>query len=406
MSKLNDNLKSKINKLPEKKKRRVPLWQGPKEDGITVSLLSRFLVCRERFRLKVIEGLGPKDQWNHKIGYGNMWHLCEETYAKFSSKATIDLQVAINRDLEKYAKDQCKKYPMSQTDIIHWYNVCLIQFPEYIKYWREHPDNEKRTPLLQEKVFNIPYTLPSGDVVRLRGKFDSVDLIEGEGVYLQENKTKGQINQNSIRNQLSFDLQTMFYLIALQEWHPTASMLLDSGVSEETVNFLNKARGSGKHEIAGVRYNVVRRPLSGGKGTIRQTKNETKEQYYDRLRDYIREEPEHYFMRWKSLVSRKDIENFKLKFLDPILTQLVHWYTWISSEHGINHPWDNDVSIEYPWDGPETISHSHSIHWQMPYGVFNPLSGGGTTEYDGYLENGSELGLEPIETLYPELEEN
>ena len=52
-------------KLPQSKKRNTPLWKGPTEDGITQSLLSRFLVCRERFRLKVIEGLAPEDRFSH-----------------------------------------------------------------------------------------------------------------------------------------------------------------------------------------------------------------------------------------------------------------------------------------------------------------------------------------------------
>ncbi len=35
---------------------REPVWKGPEVDGVTQSLLSRYLTCKERFRLLVIEG--------------------------------------------------------------------------------------------------------------------------------------------------------------------------------------------------------------------------------------------------------------------------------------------------------------------------------------------------------------
>ena len=57
------------------------IWDGPEEDGITQSLLSRFLVCRERFRILVVDGLKPVDQFSSRIEYGQMWHLCEENLA-------------------------------------------------------------------------------------------------------------------------------------------------------------------------------------------------------------------------------------------------------------------------------------------------------------------------------------
>jgi hypothetical protein len=55
-----------------------PLWSGPDGEGpnggITFSLLSRFLVCRERFRLHALEGWRTQDGFNHRLEYGNMWH--------------------------------------------------------------------------------------------------------------------------------------------------------------------------------------------------------------------------------------------------------------------------------------------------------------------------------------------
>src|SRR5688572_23342153 len=99
-----------------KKGRGSPLWKGPESDdpngGITFSALSRFLCCRERFRLVMIEGLRPADGFNHKIEYGQMWHACEEAHAAAGTKSySGPLPMGALRD---YAQDLCKQYPMSQ----------------------------------------------------------------------------------------------------------------------------------------------------------------------------------------------------------------------------------------------------------------------------------------------------
>lgn len=205
-----------ISTTPRRHDNDYPLWQGPCAEGplggITQSMLVRFLSCRERFRLKYILGLEPHDRWNHRLGYGNMWHVCEEALA-----AGKDYQSG----LQAHGVAMMERYPFHREEIEKWWNVCIVQFPEYVKYWSEHPDVKNRTPLMQEQVFDVPYILPSGRVVRLRGKWDSVDLISDPeqpcGIYLQENKTKGDIDKIRVERQLHFNLQTIVYIIALQK---------------------------------------------------------------------------------------------------------------------------------------------------------------------------------------------
>ena len=55
-----------------------PAWKGPVEDGITFSLLSRWVVCRERFRLQAIEGLKEDEGFVAPIEFGSLWHEAEE----------------------------------------------------------------------------------------------------------------------------------------------------------------------------------------------------------------------------------------------------------------------------------------------------------------------------------------
>ena len=219
---------------------------------------------------------------------------------------------------------------------------------------------------------------------------DSVDLIgkRNGGIYLQENKSKGDIYEEQLKRQLRFDLQTMLYLVALHEYQYPTEKLLKEGQEAEGPEEFND------HKILGVRYNVIRRPLSGGKGSIRRhqpsksnPQGESKADFYARVAQYIKDEPEFFFMRWKVEISDADIDKFKREFLNPVLEQLCDWYEWIVS-----------VPKENLWDHPEGI---HSRH---PYGVYNVLDEGGSSDFDEYMDNGSMIGLRQVESLFGELQ--
>jgi len=351
-------------------------------------MLTRFLTCRERFRVHYIEGIKPVERFNHRTDYGTMWHLCEEALARGSNKNNHRDQWA---DLTEYCLMLQRKFPLDRENIEHWYNVCRVQFPIYVEHWSKHDDVKKRTPLMQEQVFDVPYKLPSGRTVRLRGKFDSVDIIDG-GVWLQENKTKGDVDVQQIQRQLTFDLQTMMYLTAL--------------------NMMDKSKWLGsidsRHITKGVRYNVVRRPLSGGKGTIvrhKPTKSnpqgESWEDYYKRVEQVIRENPDHFFARWKTEIMPGDIQRFRKECLDPILEQLCDWYSWVSlSSKGDNHgPFSPNDGCENDKDEPVRSS----IHWRHPFGAVNTIDEYGASDVDEYINSRSMTGLRRVNTLFEEL---
>lgn len=353
------------------KQRTEPFWKGPCSDdpqgGITQSLLNEFLICPERFRIKTILGLTPPDQFNHALEYGHMWHLCEEYHAANKS---------YREKLDEYKDGLLQRYPYSQEEVLKFYNACLRQFPQYVKYWKKHKDEAKREPIAQEVSFRVPYL--TGDTltpVYLRGKWDQIDVISGK-IWLKENKTKGQIKEQLIERQLTFDLQTMLYLVAIKNY--------------------KKELGVQGLKIGGVRYNVVRRPFSGGKGDIRQGKpsksnpdGESTKDYFDRLEQYFIEEPEYWFMRWEVGISDQDIEKFEETFLRPALNNLVGWYYKIA----------------------ECMSRDQSPfgnvpgHYRMPFGIYNSLSERGFTDMDSFLETGLEVGLTKGASLFPELEE-
>ena len=377
---VSNDLVSKLKGARTVKKRTEPLWKGPcntgEMGGITFSMLSRFLVCRERFRIAYVEGIKPAPRFNHRIEYGHMWHLCEETYL---SEQHSELWSEVLAD---YCKGLCEKYRTDQEQIKHWYQVCRTQFPLYLKYWAKHPDMVKSENLLREKTFSVSYTLPSGRVVILRGKLDSVDRVTGKGsntgIWLFEHKTKGDINADLVQRQLTFDLQTMLYMVALNQH-----------CESDDCTF---ATDNACSLIRGVRYNVVRRPLSGGKGTIvrhkptgKNPRGESPEEFYARLGTIIKEDAPNFFMRWNVVIAPGDVKRFRERCLDPILEQLCHW-----------------------WDVQTTGISPHLPHWaanwQHPFGCYNILDEGGASDLDSYIASGDMIGLQRVENLFEELQ--
>lgn len=366
-------------KLNHPKKRTSPLWAGPcgegANGGVTQSLLSRYLACPERFRILVVEGLKAADSFSPALEYGNMWHVCEEHFAFGKGRVWAN-------HLTTYCKELCKKYPLQQEQVNHWYQLCLEQFPLYIEHWQHHPDVQQRTPLMQEQEFDVPYTLPSGRVVRMRGKWDSVDLIgkgKEAGVYIQENKTKSQVDEGKLRRQLRRDLQSMFYVIAYGTWQ----QLDDYGVPirfPEAVNAL----------IRGVRYNVIRR--SAHKSVESMVKKIEEDRGNGRVGEW--------FAWWKVEISQRDVERFKVECLHPILENLCDDYEWWA-----------DVCTNGKTDGYDVWSHDTRAdafnhkrrQFLFPYGVYAPVAEGGFGETDEYIETGSTVGLQRCENLFPEL---
>lgn len=413
-----------------------PLWTGPCGEGlnggVTQGMIAQFLGCRERFRVRYIEGLRPTERWNHRTGYGDMWHVCEEALAR-GWKDGANLQI-----LTEYAKDMCRLHPLDQQQIEHWYRVCKVQFPIYVKHWSQHPDVANRTPLLQEQEFDVPYRLPSMRVVRLRGKWDSVDLVEGgemNGVVLQENKSKGDIDEEGLRRQLGsgFDLQTMLYLTAMVVGDALARM-----ENPAVDNFVGKRGAS--NLIAGVRYNVIRRPLAGGRGTIVQGKGtkgskcpkckgvgdaaacvkckgagriggkppESDAAFYDRLRCVIDGSgedapgPSWFFYRWNVPIINSDIQRFRRECLDPILEDMADWYEWMKY-CSKQCPTDEGWSIYDAEHRKAAMPHHCSRHFRYPYGTYSVVAEGGIADIDHYLDGGGSVGLHRAEKVFPEL---
>lgn len=337
----------------------IPLWKGPEVDGVTSSLLTKFLTCRERFRQLVVYGRKSAEVgFNHRLEYGNLWHLAEETHAT-------------NGDWEEALDKQCalyfSQYPLERADAYKWTQICKMQYKVYLDHRAKFvPKNHKL--LEAEQPFDFVYTLPSGDKVLLRGKRDALFTDQYKALWLQENKTKGDVDQLAIQRDLQFDLQTMLYCTVASMQYP-----------KQAKNGIN------------VMYNVVKRPLSGGVGTIRQRKpsksnpaGETDQEYLNRLREVLEELADEHFLRFDVTITPNDLRKFITILLDPILQSLCDWWKWVVADP--EHPYRK----------------GNTLHWRTPYLVNSVFEG----YYDGlsmYLDKQIQTNTQQVKNLYPEL---
>jgi hypothetical protein len=146
-----------------------------------------------------------------------------------------------------------------------------------------------------------------------------------------------------------------------------------------------------EYPIAGVRYNVVKRP-----GQY-QGKKETAAEFQARLAEIIKENPGEFFMRWKVDITAGDVKRFCEECLNPILEQLCSWWEWIGYSKNM------EVDVFEPAKEGLAQDLSVGIHWRHPFGVYNVLDEGGSSELDEYLASGSTVGLQKVDTLFGEL---
>lgn len=317
-------------------------WSGPESYGISFSHLSRFLECPERCYLYSWECIEEDEGYDFAREYGSLFHGAEE-YARNGA----DFRKGVDAEADKLHA----RYPAERKAILEAASWAKVQYPEYARFWKADPHSRRRNEVFAERGYKVPYRLPSGRVVYLRGIIDGgfTETVRRKlYFYVQENKTKGRIDEQGITQAIAADLQSMLYVIAA-----------------------TKLRGV--PPVSGLLYNVVRRPLSE-RWAPRQKKSESFAQFQARYaKEYLRKDPEKYFMRWKVELTKKDIEAFRRTILDPILERLCTWWDWI---------------VEAETTGKDRFSHPAGIHWQAPWGVYNSLASGWRGSFFEYLTSG------------------
>lgn len=364
------NQEERLSSLANKKnKLRKPVWDFDR-DGITYSLLSRFMVCPERFRLATVEG------WSETgisagLEFGSAFHHCLENQDKDPST------VVSKYTTERLAKGKFFGAQRDEFEVLMAMVVGMVH--AYRVKWRG--EDFDRTPVLREAVWDIKYPLPipggitfsSGDesvsrslaapyyngewsvrTIRLRGRFDEVFRSNKSGkLWLLETKTKTDIDHDGISRTLSQDLQTMLYVTAIEHQF--------------------------QEEVEGVVYNVIRRP------SLKFTdKDGTLPNFQERIRTTALEQSDKYFYRWNHTFMDGEVRQWQERTLNPLLTQVALWWDSIRAD-----PFD-------PWGSP--------LHYQRPFGCYDALASGRRGDFFELLTGGNVGKLRRRETAFPELE--
>jgi len=321
-------------------------------DGLSYSALCKWIVCRERFRLHYVEGLREEKTFNAPMEYGSLFHVCLESLAEHGYSISLQKKLWLE-DLEKYRLELVAKYPTDIDQIALWVAITVVQFEQYLKRWIKSDSKKKYTH--QEFEFHHKYRLLNGKKLTLHGYYDAV-YQDGDENILQENKTKGKIDEQALNDTLSQNTQTMIYGIALQDQlgkYPDGSL-----------------------------YNVIRRP------GLRQSKKESTTEFLLRIEKDIVDRPDHYFLRINTAVTPGDFKRFKREVLTPLLTSFSNWWESIK-----NNPFD-------PWNVYNATGYKigrNPEHYRRPFGVYDSLAGGFQGDFFELLAKGSTYGLKRTE---------
>lgn len=280
------------------------------QDGISQSMLAKFVTCRERFRVYAVEGLNPTDR-KEAMEFGTIFHKALEFSAQ--KMTTSQIISALIRWGKKVRLD------------IDLCRIAAIIIPHYTSFWKK----DRFQYVSQEEVFSVPHKIRFNNrIVNLRGRWDEVYTLKGK-LWLQENKTKSKIDEDKLLSVLPWDLQTMLYCYTLQ---------LKTG-----------------KQVGGFLYNVIRKP------GLKQHVKESDLKFLNRINDDIAKQPEHYFKRYEISLTPTDIANFVNQTLDPLLDQVAVW--WESIKLNPFNPWVT---------GEDGKPNPH--HWTRPFGIFDPMT--------------------------------
>jgi hypothetical protein len=251
----------------------------PAAHGVTQGLIGNFIDCRERTRLWLQGWELPGGRL--ALRFGDAGHKClEDLYAYYSQNkaprkmASLieEVQLLTDQTVTAWGERERAKTtdPSAIEDTEYIEPVMVALMPEYARFYKKDFAGKKWVGLEQE------FAVDFHDAI-LRGKRDGVFKLKG-ALWVLESKTKSQIVEATLNDTLAFDLQNLFYLLATKL---------------ET-----------KKRVAGVLYNIIRRP------GLRQGAKESFEAFCTRVTEDIAKRPEWYFKRFELAYPKPEIDRF------------------------------------------------------------------------------------------------
>jgi PD-(D/E)XK nuclease superfamily len=280
--------------------RKWPLGIPPKrydvdKDGVNVSLLGRWLSCREKARLYLL-GWASKRVQSGRI-FGVLVHgILENIYSDIQSGELDSLPSTkrVKREVEAMEKRWKKANPRADSETLQTLeiNILLAEeiMPVYFKFW--HTDITKMDWMALEHTFKVPIA-NTNLIGRMDGNFKPM---KGRKViWLLETKTKshlGEHGESNLVDILPHELQANMYLGAM------------------TILY--------KQVPGGLVLNIVRRPNQ------RMKKGEGPRAFAQRVAADIRKRPEYYFIRLRMSIDKSDLEKIRTEH-QAMVRDFVQW---------------------------------------------------------------------------------
>lgn len=289
------------------KVKRNPALYDPARDGVTFSLLSTFLDCREKAKLYLQGWSGT--QPNFHLVFGGLAHAvlrAAYTQHRAGTLRSYPKQVWVSRTLERLRTVWVTEHPRPSDTAVAILEEALakanIILPYYFLYWKR--DFEEMRWIQVEETFRLPWSVTMLDgstrSTFLRGRIDGAYVLpNAKRVVLRtaprllETKTRNSVDEDALIDTMPFERQTNIYLTALRRTtgtHPP-SMLL----------------------------NVIRKPL------LRQKQKESWPEFETRIRADVQSRMDWYFMRMNMDVDPEDIDRNEGE-LNALIQDFVRWW--------------------------------------------------------------------------------
>lgn len=339
----------------------------PMKDGVTQSLLQKFVGCRDRFHKHVVMGLRETTR-KEAMEYGSLFHKLIEVGATLHNPTREKIVGFMEEFLIKH-------YPSVDSRILG--RIAIAQYIVYREWVSTRPSFRY---IEAEPVFHQPFNLPpmtfnpnpdimlrvpEGVIIPLRGRIDGVIEKDGE-LWLEENKTKSRVDIPYLQDTIHSNIQVMFYAVAAQ------------------IKYGRPCKG--------VIYNVIRKPA------LRQGKKETFTDFILRNQVDMIERPHWYFNRLEVRFQPGDIERWQRDELLPLLYNVYFW--WRSIESDPKEPWN--AKIGNP-ENPELVV--NPFHLRKSFGIYDALTNGKGEFYDLIVYNKTD-NLKVVHEAFPELQDD
>lgn len=301
------------------------MWKGPSVDGVTQSLINRFLQCPFAAYIYLILGLQEEEEPQPNLIWGDCFHKGLELFIP-----SRDFPSAVQGMLE-YLEEE---YPYAPSTF-------KLSLPKMLRIYKL---KEFEGDWITEQVIDQEVCI-DGTWIRFRGKRDGITHNHPQyGQVLAEHKCKGFIDPSLCKDELPEDLQLNVYLkLDNTEW---------------------------------VFYDLIKIPdtqkYGPGKAAFESSKDYIERIYHGPMGSYggkypIYSNKAEWINQGIYFLPQEKQEEYWDRTIIPIVKRICNWYDWVT-QSGFDHEnpkYYNDLFYKMPirhFDGRKTESFKCNYH--------------------------------------------